>query len=182
MPMLIVSDEYTSGPVSQQAGQYSVAAVRLSTFSPPTTVRKVWSAAKSPTKNVTVCPGIKTANGRYFPSSTWTEATSTPFTKALTTVPSGAGKPSIVTAPTNMWGGRFWLSWSKSGVGVGGGSGVGVYGTIPAEILGVAVAVGASVGVGSGVAVGSGVGVGSAVGVGIVVAVGTAVGTSVAGD
>ena len=137
----------------------------MSTLTPPIFVRKVSAAVKSPTRNVTVCPGIGMANGKYFPSSTRTESTSTPLTKALTRVPSGAGDPSMVTVPTSIWGGRSWPSWSKFGTGVGGGVGV----TIPIERLGVAVAVGATVGVDSGVAVGAAVGVGTAVAVGTTV-------------
>ena len=75
-----------------------------------------------------------------------------------TSVPSGAGAPSIVTAPTNTWGSSL---LSRSGSGSGAGTGV---------------AVGNGVGVGNGVAVGTGVAVGDGVGVAVGSGVGVAVG------
>ena len=82
-------------------------------------------------------------------------------------VPSGAGTPLIVTAPTNTWGSSL---LSRSGRGSGTGTVVGV---------GIGVGVGArGVAVGIGVAVGAGVGVDVDVGLGVAVAVG---GTGVGG-
>ena len=82
-------------------------------------------------------------------------------------VPSGAGTPLIVTAPTNTWGSSL---LSRSGRGSGTGTVVGV---------GIGVGVGArGVAVGIGVAVGAGVGVDVEVGLGVAVAVG---GTGVGG-
>ena len=76
-------------------------------------------------------------------------------------VPSGAGTPLIVTAPTNTWGSSL---LSRSGRGSGTGTVVGV---------GIGVGVGArGVAVGIGVAVGAGVGVDVDVGLGVAVAVG----------
>ena len=82
-------------------------------------------------------------------------------------VPSGAGTPLIVTAPTNTWGSSL---LSRSGRGSGTGTVVGV---------GIGVGVGArGVAVGIGVPVGAGVGVDVDVGLGVAVAVG---GTGVGG-
>ena len=82
-------------------------------------------------------------------------------------VPSGAGTPLIVTAPTNTWGSSL---LSRSGRGSGTGTVVGV---------GIGVGVGArGVAVGIGVAGGAGVGVDVEVGLGVAVAVG---GTGVGG-
>ena len=82
-------------------------------------------------------------------------------------VPSGAGPPLIVTAPTNTWGSSL---LSRSGRGSGTGSVVGV---------GIGVGVCArGVAVGIGVAVGAGVGVDVDVGFGVAVVVG---GTGVGG-
>ena len=82
-------------------------------------------------------------------------------------VPSGAGTPLIVTAPTNTWGSSL---LSRSGRGSGTGTVVGV---------GIGVGVGArGVAVGIGVAVGAGDGSDGDVGLGVAVADG---GTGVGG-
>ena len=76
-------------------------------------------------------------------------------------VPSGAGTPLIVTAPTNTWGSSL---LSRSGRGSGTGTVVGVGVGVGAR--GVAVGIGVAVGAGVGVDVDVDVGLGVAVAVG----------------
>ena len=71
-------------------------------------------------------------------------------------VPSGAGTPLIVTAPTNTWGSSL---LSRSGRGSGTGTVVGVGIGVGVGARGVAVGIGVAVGAGVGVDVGFGVGV-----------------------
>jgi len=89
--------------------------------------------------------------------------------QTVTSVPFGAGSPSMVTVPTNTWGG---LLLSRTGNGVGAGLGVG-------GGIGVNVEVGTSVGVGVGTGVGVAVGTGTGTGTGT--AVGVLVGRGVGG-